>query len=679
MKYIIGGCLVSASMLVSTALWAEPWQTLAAKGSEQAQGEIRARAYHLLNADDGYLQQLYDGMNSVILPLPDGGYVTYRLEPYTLLPDDLTNRYPSLLTFKGRRADNPAEEGRFDIGPNGFHGLFVHEGRLVYLDALGDGRYAAYYQQDSRSRLEESPDTLLAAAQKVMPKNADDPQVLNRGELLKTYTIAISTTGEYTQFFGGTKEKALNAITTLLNRVNQVYRRDLGVELRLASGNDALIYTDPQNDPFTNSSKDMNLNSSVQAAAHNAKVLGDYDLGHVLATKGGGLAVLGALGTVHRSKGMTGALNPTGDAFFIDYVAHEVGHQFGAEHTFNGTTGNCGIGSRSARQAWEPGSGSTIMGYAGLCGTEDIQGQSDPFFHSKSIDQIKAHLALFPANGSSLEINNRAPLVNAGGDYAIPAATPFTLRGDGSDPDGDPLFYSWEQVDLGEASTQESLALDDGSRPLFRFLPPTSLPQRTLPALASLLTGKLAKGETWPEQERTMHFRLTARDNQGGIGTDEMTVQVVSSARFYINLPQGNALVSGKNNKVTWNVGGSDQNPINCTSVDISLTRDEGASWLPLAGNIPNNGSAKVLLPAEISPLVRLKIACSDNIFFAITAPLALTVGKGEIDDKEEEDNVGNENGGSGGGTLGWFSLLLMLGATLRRKEPHPRSWSYLA
>lgn len=231
----------------------------------------------------------------------------------------------------------------------------------------------------------------------------------------KRYVIAMSATGEFTQYHGGSKALTMAAIATLLNRVNQVYQRDVGAEFVLASGNDNLIFTDPASDLFANDNSDAQTNIGVQAYYFTNMQLGNFDIGHVLNTNGGGLAGLAVLCTNQKSGGMSGSSTPVGDAFFVDYVAHEIGHQFGADHTFNGTTGSCGAGTRVANQAYEPGSGSSIMAYAGICGDENIQTHSDPYFHSKSIEQMRAHMATVSTCGTTLALSNNAPQAAAGG------------------------------------------------------------------------------------------------------------------------------------------------------------------------------------------------------------------------------------------------------------------------
>lgn len=657
------------------AAQAGQWQTLAERGSNT--GEVRASQYRVVDVAADYLTGLYQSMGTLELPLPEGGSVTFNIAAYDLLPADLAARYPTIRTFKGENVSDPTQTGRFDVGDNGFHAVFSHQGRLIYVDPLPGGRFAVYDQRDADSRLNEEADKVIGSAKGTLAR-----QVVSQGNELRTYTIAISAAGEYTQFFGGSKTLAMTAIATLLNRVNQVYQRDLGVEFQLVSGNDELIFTDPNTDPFYNGDNpnytffsspydenDVTKNMQVQREAFTNGKIGPYDIGHVVNTGGGGLAGLGVLCSgEEKAAGMTGSNQPTGDAFFIDYVAHEIGHQMGADHTFNGTTGSCGGGNRAADQAWEPGSGSTIMAYAGICAdgsnNENLQSHSDPYFHSKSIEQMKAHIATVASCGTAVASGNHPPVVNGGNNSVIPARTPFMLVGSGSDPDGDTLSYTWEQIDLGTASDSADTMVDDGSRPLFRFVPPTAQPERTLPALSSLLRGSLTKGEAWPTTARTLHFRLTARDNKGGVTSAEQAVQVVpTKSPFAVAPPKSLSLTMGAENTVQWNVGDTDQPPISCAKVDISLTSDEGKSWHALASGVANSGAAKVTIPSGITSPSRLKVACSDNIFFALSPKLAVLDSGG--------NNQGSDSGGGGGGgAFGLFGLLLAGGALWRRRNP---------
>ena len=272
-----------------------------------------------------------------------------------------------------------------------------------------------------------------------------------------TYRLAVSATPEYVtavQGIGTPLDDAMAEIVTAINRVNQIYERDLGIRLVLIANNNLLI-DDMDVNGFSNNDQ-FALLSENQVWVDNTIGIANYDIGHIFSTSNGGVAVLASVcdnstslaladqGTA--AMGVTGLPNPTGDLFYIDFVAHEIGHQFGANHSFNGTTGSCGTGSRNASTAFEPGSGSTIMAYAGICDLEDIQPNSDATFHAGSMSEIHNFtIAGGACNGTLNASNPTDPDASAGIDRTIPVGTPFMLQGTGTDIDlpADTLSYQW--------------------------------------------------------------------------------------------------------------------------------------------------------------------------------------------------------------------------------------------
>ncbi|MGL5992868.1 MAG: reprolysin-like metallopeptidase, partial [Aeromonas sobria] len=285
--------LLVGSLLTSPSLIASEWRTLAARATAATGYEVRANQFRVAKVPLDYFAGLQAGAKQLTLPLPDGGEVTFTLEAYDLLPADLAAKYPQIRTFKGHNPSRPLDTGRFDLGPQGFHAMFSHQGKMVFVDPLRNAEgYAVYYQQDAHSRLDEEADRVLGAQ---VSKLARKVQV--DGNARKRYTIAISATGEFTQYHGGSQVLAMAAIATLLNRVNQVYQRDVGAEFVLATGNDEVVFTNPTTDPFDNNDNDAQTNIGVQALYFTNMKLGNFDIGHVLNTGGGGLAGLAVLCT----------------------------------------------------------------------------------------------------------------------------------------------------------------------------------------------------------------------------------------------------------------------------------------------------------------------------------------------------------------------------------------------
>ncbi|MEM7314009.1 MAG: reprolysin-like metallopeptidase, partial [Planctomycetota bacterium] len=436
------------------------------------------------------------------------------------------------------------------------------------------------------------------------------------GTDLRTYRLAVATTGEYTSFHGGTVNSALAAVVTSVNRITGVYEDEFTIRMELVDNNDSVIFTNAATDPFSGNPGLGSIHSAISSRVGNA----NFDVGHLFDTGNGGYAGLGVVGNNSRKGwGYTGLTPPMNDPFDIDYAAHELGHQFGANHTFNG----CGGGGGAPTSQYEPGSGSTIMGYAGICGSENLQNNSDPYFHSRSLDEIVAFVNARPGVGTWTDTNNTIPTADAGMNYTIPTEVAFTLTGSGTDADGDILTYTWEQRDLGPS--QGLNAADNGRSPLFRSIQGTTNPSRTLPQMRDVLDGTLVRGEKYPTRARVMDFRLTVRDfnpDGGGVATDDMIVNVVdTNGTFEVLSPSASSdyWETGDTEVVTWNVAGTTGSGINTSHVDILLSTNGGTTFEMLAENTPNDGSESVMVPNVTTTQARVLIRAVDNIYFDVS------------------------------------------------------------
>ncbi|MFT5191610.1 MAG: hypothetical protein ACI9DF_004572 [Verrucomicrobiales bacterium] len=450
------------------------------------------------------------------------------------------------------------------------------------------------------------------------------------GDQLRIYRIAIAATGEFTQHHGGTKAGARNAIKDIIGEVNKVYEKELAIRFELIPDVelDKIIYTDGTTDPFTPGDR-SGQQTSNQTTLDAEIGTNNYDIGHVfglVTSNGGGQASLGIVGqTGLKARGVSETVDPSASSQgFIGVVIHEIGHQFGAQHTFNANAlGSC-IGNRSGGNAYEPASGSTIMSYAGICGADNLQNDSDLYFHTKSLEQMETYIAsnAFAAPNQSTNTGNTIPTVNAGLDYTIPANTPFDLTASATDADGDSITYAWEQIDLGPFM---GLPLsDNGSSPLFRSWPPSTNPKRTFPRLSDLLANTSNPGEFLPTTSRSLNFRATVRDNSsasGGSACDDTVLTVVDTgAAFAVTAPNGGQTwTGGSSQNITWNVAGTTGNSINASQVDIYFSADGGLTFPLFIATTANDGSEGVTVPNVDTTAARIKVQANAHIFFDIT------------------------------------------------------------
>ncbi len=568
----------------------------------------------------------------VSIPFPDGSNKDFYAIESSIMAPGLAAKYPQIKTYIITSADGSASSGRIDFTQFGFHAIIFTTDGTVYVDPVSrqdDKIYFSYYKKDfvkaivpdlGGSCVVDNP----AVRKRIEQKIANG--VKTTSNYLKTYRLALAATAEYTNYYGGTIAGALSGMITTMNRVNAVYEKELSIRMVLIPNDTIFIYKNSATDPYTNDDGEAMLDqnqTTIDSAIGNAS----YDIGHVFSTGGGGIAILGAVCYPgYKAQGVTGGPAPIGDPFDIDYVAHEMGHQFGASHTFNSVKGSCGGGNRNASTAYENGSGSTIMAYAGICSPSNTQAHSDDYFHAISLEEINAYTTTDVGNSCAVltAIDNLNPVVtNVGvGGFYIPISTPFVLTGSATDPNGDSLKYCWEEFDLGPSGEPNS---PKNNAPIFRSFNPTSSPTRIFPSLSDILNNKQTMGEILPTYSRTLTFLLTVRDNKAGGGlTANDTIQffVTSAAGpFKVTYPNANvSLSAGSHQTVKWNVAGTDTSLVKCASVNILFSSDGGLTFpVTLASKTPNDGSEEVIIPSTITTSARIKVEAADNIFFDVS------------------------------------------------------------
>ena len=587
------------------------------------------------------------------IPMPDGGFERFRIENSPIMEPGLAVKYPEIQSFRGSGLDNPTATVRFDVSPSGFHAQILSNRGTVLIEPYAKGdttNYISFYKNDvPRSG---DPFVCLTGGELIPePERLDflAPMVptVSNGTQLRIYRLALAATGEYTSVFrqpgdddAQAKARALAAMNTAMNRVNGVYERDLSLRMVLVANNDLIIYTDGATDPYTNNNGSTMLSQNT-TTLNNVIGSANYDIGHVFSTGGGGVATLNGPCGGNKARGVTGLSNPVGDVFYIDYVAHEMGHQFGSNHTFNGTVSNCGGGNRSASNAYEPGSGITIMGYAGICGAQDLARNSIDSFHVRSLEAIVSFINGAGNCSVNTPTGNSIPTVTSvgGTSWNIPKQTPFVLTASATDTDGDTITYDWHEYDLGSGTSSVPNTDADGARPIFRSYSPTTSGTRYFPSLQYILNNAnvppatyncgratpCMTGEILPSISRTMNFQVIARDNRAGGGAiNTTTVQVIvdgNSGPFSVSAP--NTAVKwtgGSQQTVTWDVANTNTAPVNATNVKISLSTDGGLTFpITLLESTANDGSETITVPNVNTTQARIKIEAVGNIFFDIS------------------------------------------------------------
>lgn len=595
----------------------------------------------LNNSIDDNLPNAFSTGPIISLPMPDGSFSRFSAAYTSVMPKELADKFPMIRTFTAKGIDDSLAVARLDYTEWGFHAMIMTPNGWIFIDPVSIGNSSQYICYDRSNSIATRAFVCETMSEIERQQMIHQPTVIDlyrsSGTILKTYRLALACTGEYAAFYGGTVSGALSGMVTSVNRVTAVYEVELSIRLVLIANNNLLVYTNSATDPYTNGSGSTMLTENQNNIT---TIIGsaNYDIGHVFSTGGGGVAGLGVVcSSANKARGVTGSTAPVGDNYDIDYVAHEIGHQYGGNHTFNSVTGSCS-GNRSSGAAYEPGSGTTIMAYAGICGADNTQPHSDAIFHTKSYDEIQIYTTTGTGNTCPVtsSTGNIAPVVTLPPNRTIPYLTSFILTGSATDANSDPLTYLWEEYDLG---TQGAPNSPSGNAPIFRDFVPSTNPARTFPRIEDIVRNIQTIGEILPSYARSLTFRFTARDNRiggGGVMHDDnvVTLTVANTAdTFKVTSPNTNvSWTGGTNITVTWKVASTTAAPVSCANVNILLSIDSGYTFpYTLISNTLNDGSEVVTLPNVISNKARIKIESVGNIFFDMSNVNFTIVGSSPI------------------------------------------------
>ncbi|MCK6607811.1 MAG: M12 family metallo-peptidase [Flavobacterium sp.] len=580
--------------------------------------------------------------NTIVnFPNSKGELSRFRVYEAPIMEKGLADRYPDIKSYAAVGVDNPSVKLRFSVTLFGLHVMSTSgdEG-TYYIDTYTKdlNNYIVYNRKDLytvRTFACHFQDNHEEIAEQ--NRSAVENQTLATDGKFRQYRLAMACTIEYAAFHvtaaglgAGTlaqkKAAVLSAMNVTMTRVNGIYERDMSLRMNLVANNDLVIFIDSDN--FSNDDAE-NLIDESQAVINGTIGSANYDIGHTVSTGGGGLAGLGVVcNSTNKARGITGSPSPVGDPYDIDYVAHEMGHQFGGPHTFSSNDDpagyNCNSGNVSSANAVEPGSGSTIMAYAGIC-VENVQSNSDAYFHAVSIASMNAVMIGSGNCAPQTNNGNNPPVIAALSNYTIPKGTAFVLTGNATDANaGASLTYCWEQTNAAAGTNYPTSTQTSG--PVYRSLNPTTSNKRYFPNFQSVLSGNLAP--TWevtPTVGRTLNFALTVRDNQtptgGQTARANMTVTTVAAAGpFAVTSPAANASWNTNSSQtITWNVAGTTANGINTANVNILLSTDNGATFTTLLANTPNDGSQAVTMPATAAVNCRILVEAVGNVYYAVS------------------------------------------------------------
>jgi hypothetical protein len=665
-KFIVLLFIFITSGIVASSQVMNPWKSRTVKTgivTEKAVSRMSfPKEYQLFDLELPVLRrQLFETIAGggrtavrVLIPNADNQIEEFELTEASNFEPALQARFPEIRAFSGRGITDKFATLKLSYSPEGVQAMVFRsdkENEFIEPYSKDHKTYAVFKSTRKPGDLPWTCGTPVQSTEKGLNQQVQQIQIQGRNTgNLHVYRLAQSVTAEYSNYFGATSSSQVNlvlaAINNTLTRCNGVYERDLALHLNLISNNTSIIYYNPSTDPYSPGNTGAGGTWSTELQNTLTSVIGEanYDIGHLFGATGGGGSA-GCIGCVcvngQKGRGFTSPADgiPQGDNFDIDYVVHEVGHQLGANHTFSNSNEGTGVNK-------EPGSGITIMGYAGIT-NQDLAPHSIDMYHATSIAQIQSNLsAKTCATITSISANNATPVVAALTNYTIPISTPFALTGSATDANNDPLTYCWEQNDNAsnnQTGNSSVASPTKASGPNWISYTPSSSPTRLFPKLSTILAGALVSGpltggdagantEALSSVSRTLNFRLTVRDNSpysstapvkvGQTQFRDMVVTVSNtSGPFQVTAP--NTAVSwtgGTSQTITWNVANTTATPVSCANVTISLSTDGGQTFPTiLASNTPNDGSQAVVIPNTPTATARIKIEAVGNIFFDIS------------------------------------------------------------
>ncbi|MEI6409092.1 MAG: reprolysin-like metallopeptidase [Bacteroidota bacterium] len=573
---------------------------------------------------------------AVDLPTADGEMARFMVWESPIIAPGLSEKYPAIHTYAGRTTDGSGRMVRLGVGYGGFHAyIFETDGREQSIQnyTLDNPDYYMVFRNEEMPAEKMLPDGLMKCGVDdsketpvTNPSNNNLVQDRSQSPIqLKKFRAAIATKGEYSAFFNNDKPTILTAVVTALNYIVALQERDFNVRLELIANDDVLFFLDPATDPYSGNETGDWMNQNP-LAINNIIGAAAYDIGHVFSVYVSGSATGIAGGRVctqaGKAKGCSSTDPPQG-TYFNKVAAHEMCHQMSGSHSWS----NCTVAYNdqlAPGYAYEPGSGSSLMGYPGACPGNDVQAQQDPYYHICNIEQVHNFVENQEGNTcGTIEVSDNNPptaTISTPNGLTIPISTPFKLSGSGSDPDGDMITYCWEEYDLGPTC---DLGSPTGNAPTFRSFPPTANNFRYFPAITRVATNQTSKSEVLPTYARSMKFRMTVRDNHpsaGGQATAPLQLNVTDQAGpFLVTYPNASAIIwqVGSQLEVTWDVANTNKLPVNCQKVNIKLSTNSGLEFpIVLAANVPNTGRACITVPNNVTNTGRIMVEAADNLFY---------------------------------------------------------------